>query len=56
MPDLILVMRVMALSLIILSFSAVHKTKLTIEINFKIQSKITLIAAGISGIIGVGIA
>ena len=56
MPDLILVMRVMALSLIKLSFSAVHKTKLTIEINFKIQSKITLIAAGISGIIGVGIA
>lgn len=56
MPDLILVMRVMALSLIILSFSAVHKTKLTIKINFKIQSKITLIAAGISGIIGVGIA
>lgn len=56
MPDLILVMRVIALSLIILSFSAVHKTKLTIEINFKIQSKITLIAAGISGIIGVGIA
>ena len=56
MPDLILVMRVMALSLIILSFSTVHKTKLTIEINFKIQSKITLIAAGISGIIGVGIA
>lgn len=56
MPDLILVMRVMALSLIILSFSAVHKTKLTIEINFKIQSKITLIAAGTSGIIGVGIA
>ena len=56
MPDLILVMRVMALSLIILSFSAIHKTKLTIEINFKIQSKITLIAAGISGIIGIGIA
>ena len=56
MPDLILVLRVMAVSLIILSFSAVHKTKLTIEINFKIQSKITLIAAGISGIIGVGIA
>lgn len=56
MPDLIPVMRVIALSLIILSFSAIHKTKLTIEINFKTQSKISLIAAGTSGIIGIGMA
>lgn len=56
MPDLIPVMRAIALSLIILSFSAIHKTKLTIEINFKTQSKISLIAAGTSGIIGIGMA
>lgn len=56
MQELILVMRTIALSLVILSFSAIHKTKLTIDINFKTQSKISLIAAGTSGIIGIGMA
>lgn len=56
MPELVKVMRVMALSLIIFSFSAVHKTKLTINVDFKTQSKISLSAAFVSGIIGIGMA
>lgn len=56
MPDLTNVARVIALSLIISSLSAVHKTKLTINIDFKSQSKISLIAALISGVIGIWMA
>lgn len=50
------VTRVIALSLIISSLSAVHKTKLTIDIDFKTQSKISLTAALISGIVGIWMA
>lgn len=56
MPDLKNVARVISLSLIISSLSAVHKTKLTIDINFKTQSKISLTAAFISGVIGIWMA
>lgn len=56
MPGLEDVTRVIALSLIVSSLSAVHKTKLTIDINFKIQSKISLTAALISGIVGIWMA
>lgn len=56
MPALVLVTRVIALNLIISAFSAVHKTKLTISIDFKTQSKVSLMAAIISGGIGIWIA
>lgn len=55
-PGLELVTRIITLNLIIASFSAVHKTILTINIDFKTQSKISLIAAIISGGIGITMA
>lgn len=56
MPGLVSVARVVALSLVVSSFSAIHKIKLTINIDFKTQSKISLIAAFISGIVGIWMA
>lgn len=56
MPGLEDVARVIALSLIISSLSAVHKIKLTIDIDFKTQSKISFTAALISGIVGIWMA
>lgn len=56
MPKLINVTRVIALTLVINSLSAVHKTKLIINVNFKTQSKISLIAVVISGCLGVWMA
>ena len=52
MPTLVLVIRFIALSLIINALSAIHRTKLIISVNFKTQSKISLGAAFISGVIG----
>ena len=52
LPTLTTIIRVIGLNLIISSLSIVHKAKLTIQINFKIQSKISLSSALISGIIG----
>ena len=52
MPTLVLVIRFIALSLIINALSAIHRTKLIISLNFKTQSKISLGAAFISGVIG----
>lgn len=54
MPDLTLILRVLAIKLILQSFSAIQITNLTIKINFKKQAKISLAAAVLSG--GVGIA
>ena len=56
MPGLEDVARIIALSLIISSLSTVHKTKLTIDIDFKTQSKISFTAALISGLIGIWMA
>lgn len=56
MPALVLVTRVIALNLIISAFSAVHRTKLTINIDFKTQSKASLTAAIISGGTGIWMA
>ncbi len=56
MPGLVNVARVIALSLLISSLSAIHKIKLTINIDFKTQSKISLTAALISGIVGIWMA
>lgn len=53
MPLLISVARVVGLTLIINSLFAIHKTKMTIDVDFKTQSKISLIATIISGIVGI---
>lgn len=52
-PLLTSVTRVYALNLIINSFVAVNKTKLVINVDFKTQSKISIISAIISGSIGI---
>ncbi len=51
--DLTLYIRVFGLTLIIYSFSAIHKVKLTVNINFKALAENTIITSIISGIIGV---
>lgn len=56
MPALVAVTRVIALNLILISLSVVHKVKLTINIDFKTQSKASLSAAFISGGIGIWMA
>lgn len=53
MPELNLILRVISINLVISSLCAIHKTRLTILVNFKLQSKISLFAAIISGIIGI---
>lgn len=53
MPQLTLVTRIIALNFIFASFSAIHKIKLTINIDFKTQSKASLTAAIVSGSIGI---
>ncbi len=56
MPVCVPVTRVIALNVIISALSAVHKTKLTIAIDFKTQAKASLTAASISGGIGIWLA
>jgi O-antigen/teichoic acid export membrane protein len=56
MDELTLILRVLALRLIIQSFAAIQATNLTIRIDFKKQAKISLSAAIISGIVGIGFA
>ncbi len=53
MPDLVLILRILALKLILQSFSAIQITSLTIKINFKKQAKISLTAALVSGCVGI---
>jgi teichuronic acid exporter len=55
-PQLVLLVRVLGISLIINSVGLVQKTILTKNIDFKLQTKISIIATLISGIIGVGMA
>ena len=56
MDELALILRVLALRLIIQSFATIQATNLTIRIDFKKQAKISLSAAIISGIVGIGFA
>lgn len=56
MPILVLIIRVIAINLIIMAFSAIHRVKLNIELDFKTQAKISFVAALFSGIIGIGMA
>lgn len=55
-PILISVTRWLGLNLIIISFSIVQRAKLTIELNFKLQAKVSLTAVIISGITGIVLA
>ena len=50
---LVPITRIYGLNLILSSLSAVNKVKLTVDINFKTQLKISLIAALTSGIAGI---
>lgn len=54
--SLISVMRILSLNLIINSFGLVQVAKYTINVDFKTQAKATLIAAVISGAIGISVA
>lgn len=53
MPELKLVLRILGLSLILNSFSAVQATLLTINLDFKVQARITVIALIVSAIVGI---
>lgn len=56
MSQLTIVIRVVGLNLIINSLSSVHKTILTINIDFKTQSKASILASILSGGIGLWMA
>ena len=56
MPQLVLVTRVIGLSLIFTALSAVHRTQLTIRVDFKTQVKATLSAVILSGVVGIVLA
>ena len=56
MPQLVPVTRVIGLSLIFSALSAVHRTQLTINVDFKTQAKATLSAVILSGVVGVTLA
>ena len=56
MPQLVPVTRVIGLSLIFSALSAVHRTQLTINVDFKTQAKATLSAVVLSGVVGVTLA
>ncbi len=53
MPQLLPVTRVIGFSLIFSALSAVHRTLLTIKVDFKTQAKATLSAVILSGVIGI---
>lgn len=55
-PQLIPLLRVMAIGLIISSFTIIQRTTLTRRIDFKLQTRISVIAAIVSGIIGITMA
>lgn len=55
-PILAPITRVYSLNLVLNSLVAVHKTKLTIDVNFKTQTKISLLSAVFSGLLGVALA
>ena len=51
--DITLFLRVQSLTLIIYSLSAIHKVKLTVEVNFKVIAKVSVLSAFISGCVGI---
>lgn len=56
MPLLIKVTRIVGLSIVIGAFGTIHRTKLTIAIDFKTQTKISLITLLVSGALGIAMA
>ncbi|MEH6712197.1 MAG: lipopolysaccharide biosynthesis protein [Paraglaciecola polaris] len=50
-PELILLTRVVALTIIINTFSTIQKVKLTVNLNFKTQAKCNLVALVASGLL-----
>lgn len=54
--SLILIIRVMGIILIINAFAIVQRTLLVKAVNFKMQTKISLISSFVSGVIGIGMA
>lgn len=56
MPLLVPVTRVIGLSLIFSALSAVHRTQLTIRVDFKTQAKASLSAVLLSGVVGITMA
>ena len=52
-PELELIARVYMLNLIVNSFVSINRVKVTIDLNFKIQARITFWSALISGITGI---
>ena len=56
MPELVPVTRVIGLSLILSALSAVHRTQLTIRVDFKTQAKASLSAVVLSGAVGIALA
>jgi len=55
-PDLTSLVRVLSLNLILTSFAAIHRTILIKNLNFKLQTKISLSAAFVAGIAAIGFA
>lgn len=55
-PQLISILRVLAIVLIINSFGLIQRTMLTKKLNFKTQTKISIISSILSGVIAVGFA
>lgn len=56
MPQLVPVTRVIGLSLVFSALSAVHRTQLTIRVDFKTQAKASLSAVVLSGAVGIAMA
>lgn len=55
-PQLVALLRVLGLVLLVNAASFIQKTILTKHIDFKLQTKISIIAAVVSGVIGIGMA
>ncbi|MCD8283706.1 MAG: lipopolysaccharide biosynthesis protein [Opitutae bacterium] len=56
MPALVSVTRVIGFSLVLAALSAVHRTKLTIRVDFKKQAQASLSAVVLSGVVGIAMA
>jgi teichuronic acid exporter len=55
-PEIKHLLQVLSLSLIINAFSFIQQTILTKRIDFKLQTKISIVASVVSGVIGIGMA
>lgn len=55
-PELTLLMRVIALTIIINTFAAIPRVKLTVNLDFKTQAKCSLIALAVSGTFSLALA